>query len=421
MMTLYKKAIARTTAIVAIAIIVIVAILGAVAYWLTLPTPTVKEVLIGEIHPLTGSLAFEGSEMRDACILAVEDINNAGGIKSLGGAKLKLLHGDSAGSPDKGMAEAERLINEGCVALIGCYQSSVTYAATQVAEKEKTPFVVSVAVADDICQRGFKYTFRHQPNAKTMAFYAIKYLAEWRDKYNINIKTLVLAHENTLFGTTIANHEKTFAPNYGFEVIDDVSYSAATADLSTQILRIKAEKPDALIISGYFNDGVLWARQIQELGLKEEVKVIMGCANGAFSHPDFPSKAGLEVTEGIIDVNYHWNPVLPSTAELFSRYYERFGRNMSTHAVLAYDSVLIIADAIERAASTDKTAIRDALAKTDFSGSHMCLAGNIKFDETGENINALPVAMQVQSGKIVVVFPEKFAEAKFVFPQPWVK
>ena len=119
-----------------------------------------KEVLIGTIHPLSGGLAQAGNALKTGVVLAAEEINRAGGIKSLGGAKLKLIHADSEGKPQIGVAEAERLIKEGVLATFGCYQSSVTFAVTQIHEKYKTPFLITLAISEKILQRGFKYTFR---------------------------------------------------------------------------------------------------------------------------------------------------------------------------------------------------------------------------------------------------------------------
>jgi branched-chain amino acid transport system substrate-binding protein len=137
-----------------------------------------KEIIIGHIHPLSGFLAFDGQGLENGVKLAIQEINDAGGIKSMGGAKLKLMAADSEGKPDVAIREVERMAKAGAVAITGCYQSSVTLVATQIAEKYKVPFVVSVAVADEVTSRGFKYTFRIQPNAKQMASQYVWHLAE---------------------------------------------------------------------------------------------------------------------------------------------------------------------------------------------------------------------------------------------------
>ncbi len=128
-----------------------------------------REVKVGHIHPLSGFLAFDGGLVTNGLTLAVEEINAGGGIKSMGGARIVLTGGDTQGKVEVGMAEAERLIRDGAVAVLGPYQSPVAYAVSQICEKERTPFVITVAVADNITERGFEYTFRVQPNARVMA------------------------------------------------------------------------------------------------------------------------------------------------------------------------------------------------------------------------------------------------------------
>jgi len=107
-------------------------------------------IKIGHIHPLTGFLAFDGGQLRKGMLMAVDEINKAGGIKALGGAKLELLDGDSEGKPEVAITQMERFNSAGCLAVFGCYQSAVTLVATQEAEKYHIPFMVTVAVADEV-------------------------------------------------------------------------------------------------------------------------------------------------------------------------------------------------------------------------------------------------------------------------------
>lgn len=373
-----------------------------------------REVKIGHIHPLSGGLALEGNEMKDAITLAVEEVNAAGGIKSLGGAKITLLHGNSEGSPEKGAAEAERLIGEGVVGLLGAYQSAVAFITTQVAERRRTPFVITVAVADEILRRGFRYSFRVQPNAEAMARYGVEYLTTLAKTSGAEVRTITLMHENSLFGTSIGDHLQRFASAAGLRVLERISYPAATADVTTEINKIKAARPDMAIFTGYFRDGVLIARTLAELQV--DVKGILGVANGAFSHPRFSREAG-PASEYIMDSNYYYNPVNPRTRGVFRRYQERFGRPMSTHAVYAYVAAKVLIDAIERAGSTNRDRIRDALAATNLK-DHILPQKEIRFDERGENVNARPVLLQVRGGQPRVILPTQYSELTAVFPIP---
>lgn len=373
----------------------------------------VAEVKIGHIHPLTGTLAMEGNEMRDGIIMAVNEINEAGGIQSLGGAQVTLLHGDNEFSPEKGASETERLIREGAVAILGAYASSVTFTATQIAEREKVPFVVTVAVSDDICERGFQYTFRVQPNARTMAYYHTEYLKEINEKYNGGIEDLLILHEDSLFGTTVSEHVKSFAQETGFNIVDVIGYSAATGDLTTEANRIIARDPDVVVHVGYYRDGVLYLRTAEELGI--DIPVI-ACASGAMSHPKMPEDVG-EYAEGILDANYRENPINPESQAMHERYLRDFGRPMSTHAIYSYAAARVLLDAIERAGSSDPQDIQVALRETDFYFPLLPYQdGRVRFDEKGECSTARSPLMQVQNGEIKVVLPEEVADAELIWP-----
>ena len=244
-----------------------------------------REIKVGHVHPLSGPLAFDGGLVVNGMTLAVEEINAAGGIKSQGGAKLTLSGGDSQGKPEVGTAEAERLIREGVVAVLGPYQSPVAYNISQLAEKEKTPFIITVAVADNITERGFEYTFRVQPNARVMTVKSLDHLAELAKATGTPVKTLAMMHEDGLFGTTVAGHVEKHAKNVGMELALRVPYSLRTADVTTEVTKIKAAKPDVVIVTGYFGDALLIARTATEL--RVETKAVMGISNGGFSNPKF--------------------------------------------------------------------------------------------------------------------------------------
>ncbi len=372
------------------------------------------EVPIGHIHPLSGFLAFDGQELKNGLLLAVKEINDAGGVKSLGGAKLKVLDADSEGKPDLAIREVERLYRAGAVAITGCYQSSVTLVATQVAEKYKVPFVVSVAVADEVTGRGFKYTFRVQPNAEQMAGQTVKYLSEIIKASGETAKTIAYLHDNTAFGASLSGHVEKFAPQYGLEVILKVPYSPRAADVTTEVGKIKAAGADLVLDTGYFGDGVRVYKTMKDVRLK--AKAIVGCGNGAFSHPKFIKELG-PITENVMDGNYQANPLSPLTKKAFAHYKEVYGTDMGASTVFSYQAIYVIADALERAASTDREAIREALTKTNFS-DHILPQGPIVFGPDGQNKNAAAAIMQIQDGEIKVVWPAKYAQAKLVFPVP---
>jgi branched-chain amino acid transport system substrate-binding protein len=373
-----------------------------------------KEIPIGHIHPLSGFLAFDGQELANGLKLAVEEINAAGGIKSMGGAKLKVLTGDSEGKPQVAIREVERLYKAGAVALTGCYQSSVTLVATQIAEKFKVPFVVSVAVSDDVTDRGFDYTFRVQPNARQMSRDTVEYLSEIIKASNSGAKTIAYLHDDTAFGTSLSGHVIDFAPEYGLEVILDVPYSPKSADVTTEVAKIKAAGADIVMDTGYFGDGVRVYKTMHDVRL--QCQGIVGCGNGAFSHPKFIEELG-GITENVLDGNYRANPLSKLTRQAMAHYKEVYGGEMGASTVFAYVAPYVIADALERAGTTDRVALRDALAATNIT-EHILPQGPIVFDENGQNKNASAAMMQIRDGEIKVVWPEKYAQTEPIFPVP---
>jgi len=373
-----------------------------------------KEIAIGQIHPLSGFLAFDGQELANGLKLAVDEINAAGGIKSMGGAKLKILTGDSEGKPQVAIREVERLYKAGAVAITGCYQSSVTLVATQIAEKFKVPFVVSVAVDDKVTGRDFKYTFRVQPNARQMSRDTAQYLSEIIKASNSNAKTIAYLHDDTAFGTSLSGHVKDFAPEYGLEVIEDVPYSPKSADVTTEVGKIKAAGADLVMDTGYFGDGVRVYKTMRDVRL--QCQGIVGCGNGAFSHPKFIDELG-DITENVLDGNYRVNPLSQMTQKALAHYKEVYGREMGASTVFAYVAPYVIADALERAGTSDRAALRDALAATNIT-EHILPQGPIVFDESGQNKNAAAAMMQIRGGEIKVVWPKKYAQTDPLFPVP---
>src|SRR5215218_8757036 len=162
-----------------------------------------ETITIGSLHPLSGSAAADGQQMDNGAKLAVDAINKAGGIKSLDGAQLKLESADTKGAPETGQSEAQRLIEQGAVALLGTYQSAVSQNVAAVAERNQVPFVIDVSSADAILQQGYKFTFRLQPSAQVLAERGAEYLADVSKNADAPAKKVAILHEQGPFGTAI--------------------------------------------------------------------------------------------------------------------------------------------------------------------------------------------------------------------------
>lgn len=365
-------------------------------------------IQIGSIHPLTGSYAYEGQQVINAQQLAIDEINAAGGIASLGGKKLELVVGDSQGNADTGASETERLISEGVAVVTGTFQSGVTLTCMQKAEQNQIPFVVTVSANVGLLENGFEYAFRIQPNAHTFVEDFLQYMGEIKTD---DLKTAVLIHEDSLTGTDTGDLIEAGFSQTGLELLDRITYSASTTTLSTEVTKIAELAPDVLITNGYFADTSLLVKELNERGIT--FKMVVGVANGGISDAKFIETFGEDV-ENYLDLNYRFNPNNEKTEKLLAEYKEKYGEEMSVHAVWGYESIYVIADALERAGSTEPDAIKTALEETEIEDHVLAQDGPIKFDEKGENVNAAGVFLQIQNGKHVVVYPEEFAEADII-------
>ena len=376
------------------------------------PPAAATTIRIGGLWPLTGDLAKLGEENKQGMTLAIDEINAAGGIKSLGGAKIEIVWADTQGKPDTGISEVERLVQqEKVVAIIGAYQSGVTTPATQAAERLKVPFVVSMAVSDKITERGFKYTFRTCPKASWYAKDQVTFLKDLKDLVGLTIKKVALLHEDTDFGESTAAGQKKYLAEAGMEVTIEVKYPASAADLTTEVSKIKASNPDAVLTVTYLNDAILIAQAREALKMGN---IPFVDAAGGTVDPEFIKRLG-PIAEGwLTEIEY--TKYAAGAKDLNDRFAKRFGVDITGNGAYAYQTAWILADALDRAGKADRDAVRDAIAKTSYTkGPNMVMVlptDKIYFDEQGQNPNAPLFIVQVQKGELIPVWPGQYAASK---------
>jgi len=368
-----------------------------------------KAVKVGILHPVTGALAYSGQQCREGALMAVEDINKTG-IRSLGGAKLEVLLGDAQSTPQAGAAEIEKMNEAGCAAVVGAYASAICLATTQAAARHGLPHVVDVGVADQIVERGLKNTFRFGPGYRTCAQVAVSNLHVLNTLAGKPAKTVMIIHEESLFGTGTANLLAAELPGHGFEVKEIVKHANPTRDFNNIVLRMKSVDPDIVIPANYYNEYVLLVRTMQQQ--KVRPKAIYSVLGGAASSYKFV-KEFPEAANGIIDCNHWFNPKDRRAGELRRR---SEAKNLFfTYEIFnTYTAVRLLADALEHAASAERAAIIDALAKSTFS-DHFLPYGPTKF-VNGQNTGAQPLMTQVMKGDIRVIVPREYREAEPIFP-----
>ncbi len=185
-------------------------------------------IKIGALFPLTGDLASEGESALKGMRLAIEEVNQAGGIASLGGARLTVLQADSRGDPGKADAEVRRLVEtEGVAAIVGTGQSTVALQATEAAEKLESPFLVSSGAADEVTERDLAYTFRLCPKAEWYAP-GSGGLRQGVAGLPAAVTKVALLHEDGEYGKQAAESQRAYLEAAGIEVVADIEYSAQT-------------------------------------------------------------------------------------------------------------------------------------------------------------------------------------------------
>jgi len=369
-----------------------------------------KAVKVGVLHPVTGALAYSGQQCREGALMAIEDINKSGGIKSLGGAKIEALLGDAQSSPQAGAAEIEKMNEAGVSAVLGAFASAICLATTQAAAKYNLPHVVDVGVADQIVERGLKNTFRFGPGYRKCAEVAVANLHVLNTSAGKPAKTVMIIHEESLFGTGTASLLARELPGYGYEVKEVIKHANPTRDFNNIVLRMKSINPDIVIPANYYNEYALLVRAMQQQ--KVNPKAIFSVLGGAASSYKFV-KEFPDAANGIIDCNHWFNPKDKRSAELKKRV-EAKNLFFSYEVFMAYTGMRLLADAIERAKSTDRAAITDALASSTFS-DHIMPYGPTKF-VNGQNMGAQPLMTQVYKNDIKVIIPRDYRETDPIFP-----
>lgn len=397
----------------------------ALTFGWTMPVQAADNVVrIGNIIPLSGPSASVGQQGKNAREMAVEEINAAGGIKSLGGAKLEMLYADSESKPEKGVAEAERLINtEKVHVLTGCWNSAVTYPTTAVAERYGIPFIVPVSVADKITEQGFKTVFRIAAKDSWWTRDQFAFLKDMEKEFNTPVKRLAFVYENGDWGKGFAEQWKKLAQAGGYTVVLDEPYPSTATDLSPVVQKIRRARPDVLMLVSNAADAILLTNTLAEYKVKLKAIIASG---GGHADPSFLKAAGknarylFDIVEWETDVNK------PGAKEANAKYKSKYGENLTGEAVDAYLATYVLADTLERAGSLDPAKVRDALAATNYqSGAGMIVGYDaVAFDKTGQNKNASLVMVQINDlGKgleRITVWPKNARRAGYkpVFPVP---
>ncbi len=390
-----------------------------------------QEIKIGVIYPLTGPAASVGGELRNALELAADIINNgtpnapdlpfsAGkGLPNLKGAKIKLVFADHQANPQTGATEAERLITqEKVVAIVGAYNSAVTATASQVAERAGVPFLNPESSSSSLTQRNFKWFFRTTPHDDLFVHNAFQFLKELEAKKGIKPGNIASLNENGLWGTETTKLQSKLIPEFKYNLVKQVSYPAKTTQLTSEVQTLKAANPNLVLQSSYTADAILSMKTYKELGFSPDMIL---ANNAGFTDTEFIKTLGKDaeyvITREVwaMDLATH-NPLIKQVNDLFKA---KYNINFTGNSSRTFTGLMVLADAINRAGSTEPEAIRKALVATDIPGKNLIMPWQgVKFDATGQNTLGQGILVQIVDGKYNTVWPFNLASREVIWPMP---
>ena len=402
-----------------------VAALLAAALVLLLPAPgfarvTEDTIVLGAAVSLTGKYTTAGNHTRKGYDLAVKMINERGGVRVAGkDYRLEILYYDDESTPARGAQLAERLIRQdGVRFMLGPYSSGLTQAIAPVTERYQVPMVEGNGASRELFNKGYRYLFAvlstsEQYLQEAINLAAERAQAEGRDPASLKI---AVATENDPFSQDVRDGVVDDAARYGMEVVIDDKLPRELNDMTTTLLKVKALRPDLLLVSGHSKGAALLVRQAAELRASAPIVAISHCESAEVTDA---ARFG-DAAEGIL-CTAQWAPTLSYRDDLFgsaadyATLFEReYGYIPPYQAAESTAAVMVWADALQRAGSFDTDAVRAALAATDMQTFY----GNIRFDATGKNIAKPMVLSQIQDGEYRVVAPTAWASHELLFPRP---
>ncbi len=389
-------------------------------------------VRIGVILPLSGTAASVGTDEQAALRLAAELINQdrpevplplaaGAGLSNLGGAQIELVFADSQGQAEVGQSEATRLIDsDGVVALFGAYQSAVTKTASAAAERAGIPFLNAESSSPELTERDFAYFFRTSPHDGTFSAGIFDFIEAMNQERGAGIETVSLLYEDSDFGVNSKDALRAEAEARGLQVAGEVRHPSGATSLTSEIQALQGQAADALIPSSYTTDAILTMETARQLGYLPSMIVAQ---DAGYADPAFVQAVG-NAAEGIA-TRSAFSPditqVKQVAAQVNDLYRATAGKDLYDVPARGFTGMMVLADAINRACSTDPEAIREALAATDLGENDTIMPWTgVRFDDNQQNELGRGIIVQIQGGQFRTVFPADVAVAEPVFPlQPW--
>jgi branched-chain amino acid transport system substrate-binding protein len=394
------------------------------AVGLSVPLPSVaqtKDVKVAVIAPLSGPWARQGQLMQMGAEMAIDEINEKGGIKALGGAKLKLILADAGDSAEKAKNAAQRILAQepDLVGGTGAWLSSFTLAVTEVTERAGVP-MLTLSYSDAITERGFQYVFQTSPTGGTQAKAALPTLLQMAEKATgKKPKSIGLIMDNTAAPASFAKPMREGGLQaMGLELVVDEIYTPPLADATPLIQKVRRAKPDLmLLLPTSIPDDKLILEKLNEFKLGQgRVPLI---ANGAhIGAPELARNVGPELLEGLMFIVANWG--VKGQEALIDKFKKRTNEPWITQdSITAYGDMWIFKEALERAGAADSKKVAAEIRKLDLKEGPAALAfpGGVKFETNGRRAGAHLVIAQWQKGQAITVYPSNLAVAEPLWPK----
>lgn len=368
-----------------------------------------KSVNVGVIQPLSGANAQFGINSRNGIQLVADEINAAGGIKALGGAKINLIVADATSTPTTAGNVAQRLISQNEVtAILGAFASALTIAISEVTERRDIP-LLTMSFADQITGRGFKNVFQVVAKASVIGKAQFDYTMAIAQAAGSKIEKIAIMYEDTAYGTAQANGLRAGAKAANVQLVMDEAYPLGITDTTPLINKLRASGAQAVFPVSYLNDSLLIIRTMRQQ--KIDIPAIGGAAG--YVIPDFEKALG-EFAENVLSVN---TSNYDLSTELTDRFRKRFGYFMVHEALENAVALYVLVQAIEKAKSAKAEDVAAALRGATFTGgwTKAMTGGAVEFDQTGLNVKSVPLMVQWQKKELVTVWPKEIAKASAIW------
>ena len=379
-------------------------------------TAAVETVKIALITSMSGQSADLGRMSGEGINFAADRVNASGGIKSLNGAKVEIIQVDLTSDPAQSKNVVERLVADNKIVAILCHgTSAVSLPTLPVVEKNQIPLVTS-ANAKEITGQGYKYVFSFTPPAVMVGAAQPEFLKWLNEEKGFSYKKVALIYENSSYGISTAEGMRNRIPDMGLEIVYDESFQSGLTDASSIATAIIQSGAEVVIPSTYTNDNKMICDAMRSMNF---YPLLMGASAWQSFGEDMGDAANGFIATG------NWNHMTKNMYE--DAYYkainddfaQKYGYNMSDVTGAAYCGFDIVYQALEACGSTNPVDVRNAISALD--GKTLMQPGTIKFDENGQNVNAVVTVQQWQYGQCVAVWPEEYAAGRFIDTADFLK